>query len=331
MTASTGLLALTFLNGGRLWLLLVVVVMAAGYIATQFRRRKHVVTFTNVELFDQLAPNRPGWRRHVVAASYLVAAVFGVIAVARPVHRTLEQTQNGGRIVMVFDTSLSMQSTDVSPSRLDAAKQAGDDFVNQVDDNIEVGLIAFNGTVEVRVAPTLNHKQVVSAIDALKLGEGTAIGDALAVATDVIGPPAKDTPDQPAGAIVLMSDGETTVGRPTADGAQTAADSKIPVYSIAFGTADGTVIDPNTGDTVPVPVNNDELNGVADITGGKFFKAPSAEALQQAYSEISKNLNAGSGDPTETTDELTWQYVAIALVLLAAGWTLGLTLLRSLL
>ena len=145
------------------------------------------------------------------------------------------------------------------------------------------------------------------------------------------GPPDKATPNQPAGAVVLMSDGETTVGRATADGAQTAADAKIPVYSIAFGTADGTVVDPTTGDTVAVPVNNNELKGVADTTGAKFFKAPTADALKQAYAEISKNLNAGVGEPMQITDELTWQYIAVALVLLAIGWVLGLVLLRGLL
>jgi len=320
-----------FLNPGRLWLLLVVALMAVGYVATQFMRRKHVVTFTNVDLLDQLAPKRPGWRRHAVASCYLAAAVFGVIAVARPVHRTVQQSFNNGRILLVFDVSLSMQSTDVKPSRLDAAKQAAKDFVDQVDPHVEVGLIDFDGTVDVRVSPTLNHTQVSNAIDSLQLGEGTAIGDALSVATDVIGPPDKATPNQPAGAVVLMSDGETTVGRPTADGAQTAADAKIPVYSIAFGTADGTVVDPTTGDTVAVPVNNNELKGVADTTGAKFFKAPTADALKQAYAEISKNLNAGVGDPIQVTDELTWQYIAVALVLLAIGWVLGLVLLRGLL
>lgn len=320
-----------FLNPARLWLLVVVALMAAGYVATQFMRRKHVVTFTNIDLLDQLAPKRPGWRRHAVASCYLAAAVFGVVAIARPVNRTVVQTQNGGRIVLVFDISLSMESTDVSPSRVDAAKQAGTDFVDQVDNNIEVGLIAFDGTVDVRVPPTLNHNQVDKAINALQLGEGTAIGDALSVATDVIGPPAKDTPDKPAGAIVLMSDGETTVGRPTIEGAQAAAKAKIPVYSIAFGTANGTVVDPNTGDTVDVPVNNDELKGVADTTGAKFFQAPTAGALAQAYAEISKNLNAGAGDPIEKTDELTWQYAAVSLALLGVGWIIGLVLLRGLL
>lgn len=325
------MIALTFLAGGRLWLLLIVAAMGGVYAASQIARRKHVVTFTNVELLDSLAPRRPGWRRHLVAGCYLGAAVFGVIAIARPVDRRLEQTVSGGRIMLVFDVSLSMEATDVNPNRLDAAKQAGEDFVNSVDANIEVGLISFNGNVNVRLSPTLDHRAVKQGIQALQLGEGTAIGDALATATDVLGPPDPKHPNQPSGAIVLLSDGETTVGRATADGAKVAADAKLPVYSIAFGTANGTVVDPNTGDTVAVPVNNNELSATATTTGGKFFQAPTASALRQAYDEISKNLNAGSGDPHEVVVERTWVYAALCLAMLAIGWSLAVWLLRGLL
>jgi Ca-activated chloride channel family protein len=321
-----------FLNPGRLWLLLGVAALVAAYVAIQFVRQKHVVAFTNVDLLDQLAPSRPGWRRHVVAVFYMLSAVFGVIAVARPIHKSFTATETDGKILLVFDVSLSMEATDVKPNRLDAAKKAATDFIEQVDPNIEIGLISFNQNVNVRVSPTLNRKSVSDAIDKLQLGEGTSIGDALQTAAEVLGPPDPDKPDEPSGAIVLLSDGETTTGLlSTAEGAQVVAKSKIPAYAIAFGTASGTVIDGNTGDVVPVPVNNEELKGVADTTGAKFYKAPTADALEGAYDEISKNLNNDVGDPIETTTENTWKYAFAALGLLAAGWLLGLVLLRGLL
>ncbi|MEO6122396.1 MAG: VWA domain-containing protein [Ilumatobacteraceae bacterium] len=326
------MIAVEFLAPGRLWFLVIVALMAAAYVAMQFTRRKHVVTFTNIDLLDQLAPSKPGWRRHVVAGSYLAAAVAGVFALAQPAERSLQQTESGGQIELVFDVSLSMEATDIDPNRLDAAKKAALDFVDQVDNNIEVGLISFNGNVSARVAPTLNHAQVNDAIEGLELGEGTAIGDALAVASDIIGPPTQDKPDEPAGAIVLLTDGETTQGDlTTAAGAEVAAANKIPVYGIAFGTLDGTVSDPNTGEVIPVPVNYDELGNVAEVTGGEFFEAPTADALEQAYAEISDNLNAGVGDPIEVVTEQTWKYVAVALVLAAIGWLVGLWWLRGLL
>ncbi len=324
-------LALTLLAPGRLWFLVVVVAMAAAYVAVQFTRHKHVITFTNVDLFDQLAPSRPGWKRHVVAGCYLGAASIGVFALAQPAKRTLQQTESGGQIAILFDVSLSMEATDVDPSRIDAAKEAALDFVDQVDDNIELALISFSGTVTARIAPTLNHDKVRDEIENLELGEGTAIGDALAVGAQIIGPPSEEEPDEPAGAIVLLTDGETTQGRFTAEGADLVAENKIPVYAIAFGTLSGTVTDPESGDIIPVPVNYDELGGVADVTGGVFYEAPTADALEQAYAEISDSLNSGVGDPIEVVTEHTWRYVAASLILAGIGWVLGLFWLRGLL
>ena len=320
-----------FLAAGRLWFLLVVALLAGLYIAAQFMRRKHVINFTNVDLLEQLAPNRPEWRRHVVAAIYLIAACIGVLAMAQPVQRSLEQTKSGGRIVLAFDVSLSMEATDISPNRLQAAQQAALAFVDQVDNNIEVGLVSFSGTVNVRVNPTLNHLAVSKAIKALKLDQGTAIGDALVQAVDVVGPQKDPKADTPSGAIVLLSDGETTVGRPTADGAQAAADAKIAVYAIAFGTDSGTVTDKDTGEIVPVPVNLAELEGVATTPGGTFYAASTEKALTGAYTEISTNLNAGVGDPVQKVVEISWRYIAVALALLGLGWMLSLWWLRGLL
>jgi Ca-activated chloride channel family protein len=131
---------------------------------------------------------------------------------------------------------------------------------------------------------------------------------------------------------VLLSDGETTAGNLlTAEGAAIAAEAEIPAYAIAFGTEDGTVVDGNTGEIVPVPVNIDELRGVAEITAGDFYEAPSADALEEAYSEISSNLNAGAGEPIKIVNEQTWKYAAASLALLAIGWAMGLWLLRGLL
>ena len=109
--------------------------------------------FTQVDLLDRVAPSRPGWRRHVVAGIQLLGLAAGVVAIARPVSTTTERTESEGRILVLFDVSLSMMATDVDPTRLEAAKAAARDFVDQVDDDVEVGLISFSGNVAVEVAP----------------------------------------------------------------------------------------------------------------------------------------------------------------------------------
>ena len=194
--------------------------------------------FTQVDLLDKVAPSRPGWRRHVVAGVQLLGLAAGVVAIARPITTTTERTEAEGRILLMFDVSLSMEATDVQPSRLDAAKEAARKFVDQVAPDVEVGLISFSGNVNIEVDPTLDRSRLDDGIDNLELAESTAIGDALSAGTRLLVQEAGDAASngKAPGAIVLLSDGETTVGQPTADGAQQAADAKIPVFTIAFGT-----------------------------------------------------------------------------------------------
>ena len=317
-----------FLAPGRLWLLVLVGGLVGAYVLAQRRRSVHTVRFTQIEMLEQIAPKRPGWRRHAVAGVQLAALTIGVIGAAQPVERSTVRPQAAGKIILLFDVSLSMQADDVAPNRLDAAKKAGEDFVAAVDPDVDVGLISFSGTVSTDVEPTTDRVQLTKAIEALQLGEGTAIGDAIAAGVHLLqrGQP---TTDKSPGTLVVLSDGETTRGRPTADGAKIAADAHVPVYTIAFGTASGAIINPQTGQTDPVPVKLDELQGAADATGGKAYVAPSAADLAKAYADIRANLQQTVGEAVPTIHELTWRYVLAAVVLLMIAWALGLWWLRG--
>lgn len=332
-----------YLAPGRLWLLLVVLGLALAYLASLRWRRGAQVRFTRVDLIDRVAPKRPGWRRHLIAGIQLLGLAVAVVAVARPVERTTERTQSEGRILVLFDVSLSMEATDVPPNRLESAKVAALDFVARVDDDIEIGLISFAGAVNVEVNPTLDRRAVNRRIERLDLDLSTAIGDALAVATNVLLDERRDdaedrgedpddvTDDDLApGAIVLLSDGETTVGRDTEDGAQLAADAGIPVFTIAFGTADAVIEDPTNGELVPVPVAPEPLRLVAETTGGQAFEAQTGTELVDAYDDIRDSLGDTLGDEIEIVDERTWRWVLGAFILLALAWALGLWWLRGL-
>jgi Ca-activated chloride channel homolog len=332
-----------FLAPERLWLLVVVAGLAVAYAAVLRWRRRVQVRFTQVDLLDRVAPSRPGWRRHAVAGIQLLGLSAAVIAVARPVDRTTERLRSEGRIVVLLDVSLSMMADDVEPDRLAAAQQAARDFVDEVDDDVEVGLISFSGVVNVEVPPTLDRQRLDRAIDGLELAEATAIGDALAVGTDVLTETAADDPgadesedadesgddDTPPGALVLLTDGETTVGRTTAEGSEIAAEAGVPVFTIAFGTLGGTIQDPTTGDVVPVPVRPDELRSVAEQTGGVAYEAATGSELAGAYDQIRESLGETLGEEIEIITELTWRWALIALVLLALAWLLALWWLRG--
>ncbi len=316
-----------FLAPARLWLLLVVAGLIGAYVLAQRRRAVNTVRFTQIEMLDQIAPRRPGWRRHAIAGVQLAALTIGVLGAAQPVHRSTTRPRSAGTIMLLFDVSLSMQADDVSPNRLEAAKKAGEDFVDAVDADIDVGLISFSGTVATDVEPTTDRVRLTKSIEALQLGEGTAIGDAIAAGVHSLqrGEPTNDSP----GTLVVLSDGETTRGRPTADGAKVAADAKVPVYTIAFGTDGGAITNPDTGEVDPVPVKLDELQGAADATGGKAYVAPSADELAKAYTDIRANLQQTTGEAITTIHELAWRYVLAAVLLLMIAWGLGLWWLRG--
>ena len=332
-----------FLAPGRLWLLVVVVLLGVAYLAAARWRRVAQVRFTRVDLLDEVAPHRPGWRRHVVAVLQLVAIALAVVATARPVHRSTERTTSEGRILLLLDVSLSMMATDVEPDRLSAAQEAARDFIAEVDADVEVGLISFSGVVDVEVAPTLDRDRLIAGIDGLELAESTAIGDALAAGTNVLVDEAADAGTEPdetdatdedapaPGAIVLMSDGETTVGRPTEAGADIAAAAGVPVFTIAFGTPDGTISDPASGDSVPVPVSPAALEDVAERTSGASYEAATESELADAYDQIRDSLGETLGDEIEIVSELTWRWALGAFVVLAVAWSLGLWWLRGML
>ena len=168
-----------FLEPGRLWLLIIPAALAVLYVVVLRWRRTATVRFTQVDLLDKVAPSRPRWRRHVVAGVQLLGLTAAVIAIARPVDRDTERTTSEGRILVLFDVSLSMEADDVDPTRFVAAQEAARDFVAQVDPNVEVGLISFSGQVTVEVDPTLDRRAMENGIDNLELAESTVIGDAL--------------------------------------------------------------------------------------------------------------------------------------------------------
>jgi Ca-activated chloride channel family protein len=320
-----------FLAPGRLWLLLLVVALGVAYVLVLRWRKTATVRFTQVDLLDKVAPQRPRWRRHVVAVLMLVGLSLAVVATARPVERSTESTTSDGRILVLFDVSLSMMADDVDPDRFVAAQEAARDFVDEVDDGVEVGLVSFSGTVIVEVDPTLDRATMQRGIDNLELAESTAIGDALAAGTRLLvnsADPDAD-PDKAPGVMVLLTDGETTVGRPTADGAQEAADAGVPVYTIAFGTENGAIVDPVSGEVVAVPVRPAELEQVAEATGGQAFEARTGDELASAYDQIAESLGETIGEPIEIVTELTWQWALAAFLALGIAWALSLWWLRG--
>jgi Ca-activated chloride channel family protein len=300
---------MTFLSPQRLWLLIAVIALAAGYILLQWRRRAYTVRFTNVNLLSSVAPKRPGWRRHIAAVIYLVAITALVLGFAQPA-RDERVPRERATIILAIDTSLSMQATDVAPTRLEAAQSAAKRFLEIIPPKINVGLVSFNGSAALKVPPTTDRERVAQSIENLTLGESTATGEAIFASLDAIASvPPDDEGTQPPARIVLMSDGTWTVGRTNQEATQASIDANVPVSTIAFGTANGTIRVPEQPYPIPVPVDKEALQDIADETSGKFYSAASEKQLTEVY----ENIGSSVGYETEQREISTW-FIAGALL-----------------
>ncbi|WAX57184.1 VWA domain-containing protein [Jatrophihabitans cynanchi] len=307
-----------FIAPAWLWLLVLVAALLVAYVLLQLRRTKYVARFSNLELLGSVAPRRPGWRRHLTFALLLAGLTVLTVGVAQPT-AAVRVPRDRATVMLAVDVSLSMQATDVLPSRIDAAKAAGKKFVGLLPSRINLGLVAFGGNASVLVSPTVDRAPVEAAIKGLKLQESTAIGEAIFTslqAITVFGQATTAKGDKPPPArIVLLSDGTNTVGRPVSAAVDAAKKAGVQVSTIAFGTDNGTVT--YQGDTIPVPADKQALQQIADDTGGTFHTAASVQELEQVYQNIGQQI----GYTTKQRD-VSWRYMAVGLlVLLAAAGT----------
>lgn len=316
---------MTFLSAWRLWFLIGVVILAVVYLLLQRRQAKYALRFSASDLLDSVAPDRPGFRRHLPAAVFLLSLATLVTAFAQPA-RQVRVPRERATVIIAIDVSLSMQAPDVEPNRLIAAQEAADRFIDELPPKLNVGVVSFAGTAAVLVPPTLDRLQAQRAIDNLTLAESTAIGEAIFTSLDaLVNAPPDETGTTPPARIVLLSDGETTVGRPDGDAVQAANEAEIPVSTIAFGTPEGFIIydDPRTtqveAEPIDVPVREENLRNIADATGGAFFTASTLEELEAVYEDIGSAIGY-----EDVNQEITDWFIAAGLGILMFSASLSL-------
>ncbi|MDV8023281.1 VWA domain-containing protein [Rhodococcus sp. IEGM 1330] len=284
------------------WLgfLVVVIALTVGYVWIQRRKQKHVLRFSNMELLESVAPDRPNRLRHLPTALVLVGLMFLTVALAGP---TADQRvpRNRATVMLVIDVSLSMEATDVEPTRLAAAQEAAKSFADGLTPGINLGLVAFAGTASVLVSPTANREATKSAIDKLQLSERTATGESIFTSLqsiDTLGAILGGGDAAPPARIVLLSDGKQTVPQNLDDprggytAARAAKDKNVPISTISFGTSYGSVEieDENGVERVPVPVDDPSLREIANLSGGSFFSASSLEDLRDVYDTLEEQI-----------------------------------------
>ncbi|HEY2762404.1 MAG TPA: VWA domain-containing protein [Pseudonocardiaceae bacterium] len=284
------------------WFVLLTVVAAVivGYLWVQRRARRYTLRFANLELLHRVAPRGPGWHRHIPAVLLVLALLLLTFGLAGPTANA-QVPRDRATVMLVIDVSMSMNSTDVTPTRLAAAEDAATSFVRGLPPGINLGVESFAGSPTVLVSPTTDRAQAVQAIQTLRLAEATGTGEALAAALDAIDAvnqliPTTSQGGPPPARIVLMSDGKQTVGRDEFTVATQAGTKRIPISTISFGTLYGTV--DLQGQQITVPVDDASLTRVAQLSGGDFYPAQSNQQIHQVYDTIGHQI----GYTTERRD-----------------------------
>lgn len=334
---------------GSPWMLssLAIVPLAiALYLLAERQRMRYAVRYTNVDLLASVAGGRS--RRGLVPpALLLLAAATLCVAAARPRVPALIASDRA-TIVLVLDVSGSMEANDVKPTRLAAAQEAIHTFLDRVPKRVKVGLVLFAGVPEEATPPTTDHALVAQAVDDANIVQGgfggTAIGDALAAAVKIglasagvggargltVHPAASPGPASTLVSILFLSDGRQNRGSlQPLQGAAIAKRAGIPVFTVALGTLGGTITNFNFGGggfnggalgggpglrqaLAPDPRT---LRAIADATGGRFFPAKTAGAVQDAYTKLGSSLGRVPGRSEVTVDFA----IGAAALLLVAG------------
>jgi Ca-activated chloride channel family protein len=319
---------MTFLWVSLLALLAIVPILVAAYALSLRRRRRGGARYSSLALVRDALPGSSRLRRHLPFALFASAAAVLVVALGRPA-MVLSVPSNQTTIVLAMDVSGSMCSTDIEPTRLEAAEAAAIAFVNGQSARTRIGIVAFSGFAAVIQPPTFDQQTLVDAIRSLTTGRRTAIGSGILAAIDAIaevdptvarsvlpGRPGVEPPPVLPGAyaadiVVLLTDGANNAGPLPGDAARQALDRGLRVYTIGFGTAEGAAFDPvcrrqflgnepgggfgggfggGGGGGFRRGIDEDTLRQVADLTGGTYYPAESAEQLEQVFAGLPTKL-----------------------------------------
>jgi Ca-activated chloride channel family protein len=302
----------SFATPGWLAALALVPLALAASIAARRRARRYAVRFPATSTVRLALGPGSSWLRHLPAALALAAIAALALALAHP-HVTYGAAVNQASVMLVTDHSGSMASTDVQPTRLAAAERAANTFIDELPDAARVGAIAFSTTPDAVQAPVTNHNAARAIIDEQVANGSTATGDALALALQLLH---GASPKHPPAAIVLLSDGAANAGENVLTVASEARKDRIPIYTVALGTPDGTVPDPYPFEPpIAVPPDPQLMAQIAKRAGGRSFNARSAGELTSIYERLGTRIGS-----VKREREVTAEFAigGLGLLLLAA-------------
>ena len=271
------------------WLLVLVVIPALLLWRWAHRHRApYAIRFPAATSARLAAAGISGGRRWIPAGALLCALAVLALALARP--RMPHKVPVGQTAIMlVSDHSGSMAADDVQPTRLGAAVRAADSFIAALPGSVRLGAIGFSTTADGVQGPVPGHAAARSIIDSQSAGGGTATGDALALALQLLHGGTRHPPS----AIVLLSDGAANAGVDALSVARQARQEGIPIYTVALGTPSGVLNSPDPlSGPIPVPPDPELMARLAATSGGRTFNAQSADQLASIYTHLAGELGS---------------------------------------
>jgi Ca-activated chloride channel homolog len=339
-----------------LYLLVLVPLIIAAYVWGQRRRRRFVLRYSSVALVRPALARHSWLRRHLPFALFLLGLVGLLVALARPV-AVVALPSLQSVVILSIDVSGSMRATDVQPSRIEAAQAAANEFVDRQNGNLRIGIVAFSGSAELVQAPTTDREALHAAIDRLYPERATALGSGILESLDAIAEaenedatggrtPAPNFTPTPApkgvyapAIIVLLTDGVSNAGPAPLDAAQEAVDRGVRIYTIGFGTQNGTLPGGfggggfggggfggfggfgggGFGSRFRVGIDETTLKNIAAETGGSYYRAASAQQLQSVFQSLPTYLIL-----KRETIEITVGFTAVGALFCLIAITLSL-------
>jgi len=302
-----------------LWSLIVVPLLIWGYIWLLRRKNKAALRYASLNIVKEAMGPGQRWRRHVPPFLFLLALISLLVALARPT-ALLTLPSERQTVVLALDVSGSMSATDVKPTRMRAAQDAAKVFVTEQPRSTRLGIVSFAGTAAVVQAPTDNREDIFAAVERLQVQRATAIGSGILVSLATLFPDADFnlmsaqeersgvrigpidsgaaksepfTPVEPGSstshAIILLTDGQSTMGIDPIEAAKMAAARGVRVYTVGIGTTAGEIIH-FEGWTMRVRLDEETLKRIADMTRAEYFNAATAAELTKVYQTLNTRL-----------------------------------------
>jgi Ca-activated chloride channel family protein len=319
---------MSFLSPEFLWLLLAVPLIAGFYLLLLKKRKQAALRYANLEIVKAAIGKGRWWRRHVPPAILLAALGAMLFATARPTALITLPTHHE-TVILAIDVSGSMRANDVEPSRIEAAQAAARAFIAGQPRSTRIGVVAFAGGAALVQPPTSNRRDLRAAIDQLQLQHATAVGSGILVSLKALFPQEEfdvkkktgqlQKPGSYAsGAIILLTDGQTTAGPDPVDAARLAAERGVRVFTVGVGTDNGQILN-GEGWSMRVRLDEEPLKAIADLTRAEYFYAGNAPDLKKVYETLRAKLVL---EKKETEITALFSAISAAAVLLSATLSL---------